>query len=66
MVRYCEQEARVLRRVERIIDEKSGRMLQFTNPCIVLDGVICTGSYHRQCPRGVYPYWREVWLDRAE
>jgi hypothetical protein len=66
MLRYCGRQARVLRRVEQIIDEKSGRMLRFKNPCIVLDDVICTGAYHRQCPRGIYPYWREVWLERVE
>ena len=66
MLRYCGKEARVLRRVEQIIDEKSGRMLRFKNPCIVLDDVVCTGAYHRQCPRGIYPYWREVWLERVE
>ena len=66
MLRYCGQEARVLRRVERIIDEKSGRMLRFKNPCIVLEAVTCTGAYHRQCPRGIYPYWREIWLERVE
>jgi hypothetical protein len=66
MLRYCGQEARVLRRVEQIIDEKTGRMVRFKNPCIVLDDVTCTGAYHRQCPRGIYPYWREVWLERVD
>jgi hypothetical protein len=66
MLKYCGREATVLRRVERIIDEKSGRMLRLKNPCIVLDDVICTGSYHRQCPRGITPYWRELWLERVE
>jgi hypothetical protein len=66
MVRYCGRLARVLRRVERIIDEKSGRMLRFKNPCIVLEDVTCLGAYHRQCPRGIYPYWREIWLERVE
>ena len=66
MVRYCGREARVLRRVEQIIDEKSGRMLRLKNSCIVLEAVICTGAYHRQCPRSIYPYWREIWLERVE
>jgi hypothetical protein len=66
MVRYCGREARVLRRVERIIDEQSGKMLRFKNPCIVLEDVTCVGAYHRQCPRGIYPYWREIWLERVE
>src|SRR4029077_14687058 len=55
MLRYCGQEAVVLRRVERIVDEKSGRMLQFKNTCVILDNVVCAGAYHRQCPRGIYP-----------
>ena len=46
--------------VERIIDEQSGRMLRLKTPCIVLDDVTCTGVYHRLCPRGIYPYWREI------
>ena len=55
----------MLGRVERIIDEPSGRMLDLKNPCIVLEDVICTGDYHRLCPRGTYPYWREIWLERV-
>jgi hypothetical protein len=70
MVPYCESgRLRVLRRVERIIDEKTGRMVRLPNPCLILDGVTCSGnlSMNRMfCPRSVYPYWREIWLERAE
>jgi len=66
MKRYCGRQARVLRRVERIIDEKTGRMLHLQNPCIILEDVSCTSDYHRICPRGVYAYWREIWLERVE
>jgi hypothetical protein len=65
MLKYCGREATVLRRVERIIDEKTGRMVRLRNPCIILDGVVCTADYHRLCPRSIYPYWREIWLERA-
>jgi hypothetical protein len=66
MKKYCGRQARVLRRVDRIIDEKTGRMLHLKNPCIILQDVICTSDYHRLCPRGIYPYWREIWLERVE
>jgi hypothetical protein len=66
MKKYCGRQARVQRRVERIIDEKTGRMLHLRNPCIILQDVICTSDYHRVCPRGIYPYWREIWLERVE
>jgi hypothetical protein len=65
MLRYCGRQARVVGRVERIIDEPSGRMMELKNPCIVLEDVVCLGSYHRLCPRGTYPYWREIWLERV-
>jgi hypothetical protein len=66
MLRYCGRRGRVLRRVEHIIDEKTGRMLTIKADCIIIDGFICTGDYHRLCPRSIYPYWREAWLRRVE
>ena len=66
MLWYCGHEARVLRRVERLIDEPTGELLRLKRPCIVLDGVTCRGEYHRCCPRADFPYWREVWLKRVE
>jgi hypothetical protein len=66
MLKYCGRRARVLRRIEHIIDEKTGRMLTIRRDCVILDGVLCTGDYHRSCPRAIYPYWREAWLRRVE
>ena len=65
MLMYCGRQARVLGRLERIIDEPTGRMVHLKNPCIVLEDVICAGDFHRLCPRGTYPYWREIWLERV-
>ena len=39
------------------------------NPCIILDSVVCQARYHACrmfCPRSIYPYWREIWLERVE
>jgi hypothetical protein len=66
MARYCGQTARVLRRVDHIIDERTGRMLDMRHPCIVLENAVCAGAYNLNCPRAITPYWREVWLDRLE
>jgi len=66
MLKYCGRRARVLRRIEQIIDEKTGRMLTIKRDTVILDGVICTGDYHRSCPRAIYPYWREAWLRRVD
>jgi hypothetical protein len=66
MLRYCGRQGRVLRRVNRIIHEPTGRMMELKNPCIILQGMICTSDYHRLCPRGIYSYWREIWLERVQ
>ncbi len=65
MSRYCGREARVLRRVDRCIDEKTGRLLRMKNPCIVLEDTICSGAYNANCPRSIYSFWREIWLERV-
>ena len=65
MLWYSGREARVLRRVERIVDERTGRLLRLKRPCIVLEDVTCRGEYHRCCPRADYPFWREIWLERV-
>jgi hypothetical protein len=66
MLKYCGRRAKVLRRVNQIIDEQTGKMLRISSDCIILEGVVCTGDYHRSCPRSIYPYWREIWLKRVE
>jgi hypothetical protein len=68
-VPYCGGTYKVLRRVTRIIEEKNGRMVTMKHPCIILDDVVCKARYTRCrmfCPREIYPYWREIWLERVE
>ncbi len=65
MVRYCGGEFSVLRRVDRIIHEQTGKMLTLRD-CIVLDGATCQGDFHAFCQRNVYVYWREAWLRKLD
>ena len=69
-VPFCgSSDRRVLRRVERIIDEKTGVMIHLKTAAVILDGVVCGGKLSSQrmfCPRAIYPYWREAWLERLE
>jgi hypothetical protein len=68
MAQYCGGRFRVDRRVERLIDERTGRMLQMKSPCIVLEGPACSSEYSAGrlfCPRAIQPYFREIWLRRA-
>jgi len=69
MVPYCGKSFRVLRRVEKIIDDKTGQMIRIPNACLILDGVTCSGCLSKDrlfCPRNIYPYWHEVWLKRSD
>lgn len=67
MVPYCGKTYKVLKRVTKILDEKTGKMLEMKNPCIILDDVYCRSAYSECrmfCPRAIYSYWRELWLER--
>ena len=65
MSKHCGQVATVRARVDKIIHEESGEMIHFSNECIILEGVVCTGEYMQFCPRRIYPWWRENWLERV-
>jgi hypothetical protein len=69
MLPFCGGQYRVQDRVERIIDEQTGQMIEIPSDCLILDGVVCSGEHSNGrwfCPREIYPYWREAWLRRAE
>lgn len=68
MVQFCEREFRVSHRVTRILNERSGEMMEMKHSCVVLQGVQCEAQYSLGrlfCPRGITAYWREGWLERA-
>jgi hypothetical protein len=69
LVPYCGRTYRVLSRVTKIIHEKTGKMQEMKNPCIILESVVCQARYSNCrmfCPRSIFPYWREIWLERIQ
>jgi hypothetical protein len=67
-VPFCRGTYRVHRRVESIIDEKTGKMIRLSNDVIILEDVACQARYakcRQFSSRAIYPYWREIWLERA-
>jgi hypothetical protein len=69
MLPYCGHETNVLAKVDRFIDERSGRMVELATDCFILDGVVCKGHLSEGrwfCPRAIYPWWREAWLERED
>lgn len=66
-VPYCGKIVRVNARVDRIINEKTGKMIMLQDQNVILDGVTCQGHYSNNrmhCPRAIYAIWRETWLQR--
>ncbi|HLA76459.1 MAG TPA: hypothetical protein VJU18_02645 [Vicinamibacteria bacterium] len=70
MVPFTGKTYRVLRRIEKIVHEKTGKLILLKNDAVILDEVVCQGRHinncRRFCPRAVYLYFREIWLERVE
>jgi len=69
MLPYCGRTLRVLQKVEKIIDERTGAMRTLPNDCWILEGAVCSGYLSRNrlfCTRHIYPFWREIWLEKLE
>jgi len=63
---FCGGTFTVKDRVQRIIDDATGEMIELTSDCLILEGVCCSGEHSSRrwfCPRGIYPFWREDWLE---
>jgi hypothetical protein len=68
MLPHCGRTYRVQQRVDRIVDERSGELVEFRSDSLILEGVSCSGDHSSRrlfCPRAIYPYWREAWLERV-
>ena len=68
-VPYCGGQYKVRNRVDRIVNEKTGKLTQLPGASVILDGVVCKALYSDCrifCPRSVFCYWREIWLKRVD
>jgi hypothetical protein len=65
MKRYCGKRFRVRSRIERIILEHSGEMVEVRDT-VLLEKNTCTYDHtFGGCPRNEFNYWREIWLRRV-
>jgi hypothetical protein len=69
MMPFCGGTFRVRERIQRFIDDRDGRMIEFKKTdCVTLENVVCSGNLSLRrwfCPRAIHPYWRECWLRRV-
>lgn len=65
MAQHCRRKFRVAHRIERVIQEGTGRLVEVQSPAVVLESVNCNGCWHRFCSREAPLFWREIWLQRV-
>jgi hypothetical protein len=69
IVPYTGRILRVAGRIEKIINEKTGKMIHMKSDVVILEDAVCHARYinncRRFCPRSVYHYFREIWLERV-
>ena len=65
LLKYCGRRYRVLKRVNKILNEQTGQLNHVFNT-VILEGVTCDGKFHGDCQRNCYCLWREAWLKRIE
>jgi hypothetical protein len=63
MYEQCGRRMRVLKRVDRIIEERTGR-LRPVHDTVILDGSVCDRYFG--CARGMPILWRGLWLKRVQ
>ncbi len=68
LVPYCGQTFRIRSLVHKFLDEKTGKMIVLKRPSYILEGVWCRSKYSEcrlACPRSIYSWWREIWLEKV-
>jgi hypothetical protein len=69
MLAFCRKVFRVHARINRIVDERTGKMIKLASDCIALEGGVCSRELSTRrwfCRRAIYSYWRECWLERVD
>lgn len=63
LLRYCGGKYRILKKIDSMINESTGKIMQLKNT-VILEGVTCDGKFHGNCQRTCYCLWREIWLKK--
>lgn len=64
MWQYCGTNQRVLKPVERFVDERDYQVKK-ARGVVLLEGVTCHGTeFYGPCDRSCFLFWREEWLEK--
>jgi len=66
MLPYCSTTQRVLKRLERFVDERDYHVKK-SQGIVLLGGLNCQGtSDYGRCDRNCFYFWREEWLEKID
>jgi hypothetical protein len=66
MWQYCNTRQRVLKPVQRFVDERD-QQVKRARGIVFLQGVHCEGTVdYGKCDRNCYFFWREEWLEKVD
>lgn len=66
MWQYCGTEQRVLKTVQRFVDERDYQVKK-ARGVLLLEGVTCHGTeFYGPCDRSCFLFWREEWLEKID
>jgi len=66
MAAFCGTTQRVLKRMERFVDERDLRVKR-SRGIVLLEGVMCEGTADfGPCDRSCFLFWREEWLEKVK
>lgn len=66
MWEYCGTTHKVLKRVEKFLDERD-YLIKKCNGMVILEGVYCQGTVDfGECDRTCFIFWREEWLEKVD
>ena len=66
MERFCGQDARVFRVVDKIYDYGGRKDFRRLKGAVLLHGLRCDGAAHDGCQAACYLIWKTAWLEPAE
>ncbi|MCK6620528.1 MAG: hypothetical protein HUU32_18380 [Calditrichaceae bacterium] len=64
MHHFCGKRFRVRQRLDKMISEKNGQMIQLKDT-VLLEDVVCYGICKLGCSRYLHHWWREIWLRKV-
>jgi hypothetical protein len=66
MWKFCGSRQKIFKKIEKVKIEETGENRLVKSPTFFLEGVYCDGSFHDDCDRSCFLFWKEEWLKKVD